>query len=65
MTGEVINLRTARKARRRDETLATAATNRARFGRTKAERTKDQREAERAARIIDGAKRDRPGTEQD
>jgi Domain of unknown function (DUF4169) len=65
MTAEIADLRAIRKACRRDQALATAATNRARFGRTKAERTKDQLESERAARTIDSAKRDLPKPEGD
>ena len=42
--GEVVNLRVARKAKRRASEAATAATNRAAFGRTKAEKDADRAE---------------------
>jgi len=54
--GEVINLRLARKAAGRKAQEAVAAANRARHGRTKAERVATTAEAERAARLLDGAK---------
>lgn len=56
--GEVINLRRARKARARVAAATTAAANRAAFGRTKAERDTAAAEADRHARLLDGAKRD-------
>lgn len=54
--GDVINLRTARKAKARDAAQAQAATNRALHGRTAAEKSRDRVEAERLARTVDGAK---------
>lgn len=57
---EVINLRLARKARARADAAQQAAQNRALHGQTKAEKTKLAREAERAARQLDGAKREDP-----
>ncbi|MDR3513817.1 MAG: DUF4169 family protein [Caulobacteraceae bacterium] len=56
---ELINLNKARKARAKAETAATAAANRARFGRTKAEKLADKAEAERKARTLDQARRER------
>ena len=56
--GEVINLRRARKARARVDAATTAAANRAAFGRTKAERAAATAEADRNARMLDGAKLD-------
>ena len=56
MSAEVVNLRQARKVRRREEDERHAAANRARFGRTKAEREAGAAEASRAARILDGAR---------
>lgn len=56
--GEVVNLRVARKAKRRATEAATAAANRAAFGRTKAEKDADRAEKERAERLLDGAKRE-------
>ena len=55
---EVINLRLARKARERSEAEASAAANRAIFGQSKAERMARAQELERAAKLLDGAKRD-------
>ncbi|WP_010162496.1 DUF4169 family protein [Sphingomonas sp. PAMC 26617] len=55
---EVINLRRARKARARDAAAEGAAVNRAAFGRTKAERAAATADAERQARLLDGAKRE-------
>ncbi|HMO68048.1 MAG TPA: DUF4169 family protein [Novosphingobium sp.] len=56
---EVINLRMARKARRRAAAEATAAEARAKSGETKTLREKRGLDAERAARRIEGARRDR------
>lgn len=55
---EVVNLRMARKAKARDRAAATAATNRALHGRTRGEKARDVAEAERAARLLDGARRE-------
>ena len=55
---EIINLRQARKAARRKQDEATAAASRAKFGRTRAERVAQANEQDRAARLIDGAKRE-------
>ena len=55
---EIVNLRLARKARDRKAREATAETNRAAFGRTKAECTADQAAKARIDTILDGAKRD-------
>lgn len=55
---EVINLRMARKARVRDKAVRQAEQNRALHGRTKTEKERQQLDAERAARLIDGAKRE-------
>ena len=55
---EIVNLRLVRKARQRSQAAQDAAENRARFGRTKGERTRDAVEAERLARTVDGARRE-------
>lgn len=55
---EPINLNKARKARDKAQAKATAAENRVRFGRTKAEKTVSKLEAERARRDLEGKKRD-------
>lgn len=54
----MINLRLARKARARAAKEATAATNRALFGEAGAVRQLRHAEAQRAARTLDGAKRE-------
>lgn len=56
---EIINLRQARKAKRRVTEGDTAAANRARFGRTKGEKLAQDAAAERQERLLDGARRDR------
>ena len=55
---EIINLRQARKAARRKQDEATAAANRAKFGRTRADRVAQASEQDRATRLLDGAKRE-------
>lgn len=57
---EIVNLRAVRKAKARAGQESEAQANRAKFGRTKAEKARDRIEAERTARILDGAKRDEP-----
>ena len=63
MAAEIVNLRKARKAKARREKAAGAAENRARFGRTKADREVDTAQLELAARRIDGHKRPTPPDE--
>lgn len=58
--GDLVNLRMARKAKQREEAEAQAATKRALHGRTKAQRLADAQEKARAAKLLDGARRD-PG----
>jgi hypothetical protein len=55
---EIVNLRMARKARARTAAEQKAAENRAKFGRTKAEKAAEQAEVDRKARALDGARRD-------
>ena len=55
---EVINLRLARKAKARAAATASSATNRAKFGQSKAERARLKAEAARANRLLDGARLD-------
>jgi hypothetical protein len=55
---EIINLRRARKARDRDAATAQAEANRAKFGRTRAERDAAAQVQARLDRSLDGAKRD-------
>lgn len=55
---EIVNLRLARKARQRAAQAREAEVNRARHGRGKAERELARAEAERAGRLLDGARRE-------
>ncbi|MFM6829213.1 MAG: DUF4169 family protein [Novosphingobium sp.] len=57
---EIVNLRMVRKAKARAEHQAEAQANRAKFGRTKAEKARDRLDAERATRLLDGARREEP-----
>ena len=56
--GDVVNLNRARKARAKAEAGAKAAVNRAKHGRTAAERGNDSRAEARRRALLDGAKRD-------
>lgn len=56
--GEIVNLRRVRKAKARVTADATAAANRAAFGRTRAEKAAAGIEAERCERALNGAKLD-------
>ena len=55
---DVINLRTARKARARAEKDAAATVNRRLFGQTKEEKRAARDEKDRVDRTLDGARRD-------
>lgn len=55
---EIINLRTARKARARAEAQARAAENRRLHGRTKQEKRATQDEIDRRETLLDGARRE-------
>ena len=56
--GDVINLNRARKARHRAAKEVQAAENRAKFGRTGAQKAADRAEREKAERSLDGARRE-------
>ena len=56
--GEVINLRIARKRRKRADADARAEENRARFGRTGAQKRGEDMERDLARRALDAHKRD-------
>ena len=58
----IVNLRQARKAKARVEKAQAARENRARFGRTKAQRLADAQEEQRRAALLKGARR---GSEDD
>lgn len=53
---EIVNLRRARKDKARRDAEVAAAANRASHGRTPAERKRDEAEARRLAKIVDGAR---------
>lgn len=57
---EIVNLNRVKKAKARTEAEKTATANRAKHGRTKAERASDAAEEERRRALLDGAKLDRP-----
>ena len=54
--GEIVNLKRHRKRKDRAAKEEIAAENRVQFGRTKAERDAAAADAERRARMLDGAK---------
>lgn len=56
---DIINLRSARKAKAREAAVAKAAQNRTVFGRTKAEKQAADATATALGRTLDGARRDR------
>jgi hypothetical protein len=56
--GDLVSLGKARKAKARAEKETLAEANRARFGRTKAEKAKDAIEKGRAQALLDGHRRD-------
>ena len=58
--GDIVNLRTARKRRDRDEKTRLADENRVRHGRTKGEKQRDQAEAGRLGAHVEAHRRD-PG----
>ena len=55
---EIINLNKARKAKARVDKSARADENRARFGRTKAQKQAEAAETAKLARLLDASKRD-------
>jgi hypothetical protein len=55
---EIVNLNRVRKAKARVDAVKTADANRARFGRTKAERQAEAAEQARRTALLDGAKRE-------
>ncbi len=59
---EIINLRSARKARTRRAAHDAAAVNRAKFGRTRADKSAADAETGRIARVVDGARLPDDGT---
>lgn len=61
--GDVVNLNRVRKARARADEAAQAAVNRAKFGRTKAEREAEAAREALAASRLDGAKLEPGGSD--
>lgn len=55
---EIINLNKARKAKARVDKSTQADTNRARFGRTRAQKQADAAETAKLTRLLDDSKRD-------
>lgn len=53
---EIINLKAVKKAKARAEKDREAEANRAKFGRTKSEKTRDEAETIKRDRTLDGAK---------
>jgi hypothetical protein len=51
--GDVVNLKQFKKRAARDRSEKEAGANRTRFGRTKSERTQDERRASRADDLLD------------
>jgi len=58
MSGKLVNLRQKRKQTEREAKRKSASQNAALHGRTKAEKTLQQAQAVKAARALDGVKRD-------
>lgn len=55
---EILNLNQARKAKAKTDAKSKAAENRAKFGRTKADKALDAARADKLKRDLDGAKRE-------
>lgn len=62
--GEVINLRSFRKSKERDERTRKAAENRTRSGRSKGERKRDEVETEATVAFLDERRLDRESDEE-
>ena len=56
--GDVVNLKRFKKRNEREQSAKLADANRARFGRTKAERTLDEHRKDRAGDLLDQHKLD-------
>ncbi|MDJ0931184.1 DUF4169 family protein [Breoghania sp.] len=65
MTADIINLRQARKARRRADKETKAAENRVRFGQSKADKETAKAETEKATRSLEGHRLDPPSRDDD
>lgn len=62
--GEVVNLRLARKARDRSAATKAADEARARHGRTKGERIRDETESRRSAHLLAQSRLERPDVDE-
>jgi hypothetical protein len=62
--GEVINLRSFRKSKERDERSRKAATNRSRSGRMKGERKRDEAETKATVSFLDQHRLDHESDEE-
>ena len=51
--GDVVNLKRFKKRNEREQSAKQAEANRARFGRTKAERVSDEQRSDRANQLLD------------
>jgi hypothetical protein len=51
--GDVVNLKRFKKRSEREQSAMQADANRARYGRTKAERARDQQQKDRAGELLD------------
>ncbi|MFD1702704.1 DUF4169 family protein [Methylopila henanensis] len=58
---DIVNLRQARKQRKRDAKEAGASENRIRFGRSKGEKAAEAARREQTARLLDGHRRENGG----
>ncbi len=63
--GDVVNLNQYRKQRSRTTSQKRASENRARFGRSKDEKTRQGNESDRASRDLDGKQLDKPSSPED
>jgi hypothetical protein len=63
MAGEIINLRSARKAKLRSEKEDRASANRARHGRTKSEKELEEARRNKAARDLAAHRREDGGSQ--
>jgi hypothetical protein len=53
MVGDVVNMKRFRKRTEREQSAKAAETNRARFGRTKSERAREEHAKDQASRLLD------------
>ena len=56
---DIVNFNKVRKTKVKEAAKATAAANRAKFGRTKGEKAVEKAHADKVVRLLDGAKREK------